>query len=182
MASISRTKASCLIPVQPEAIIAVLLDLKARRNWDASLIDVQSVGTHGANLDEVFYLAVKSPSGLSNRDYVKVRRFKKLPNGSYVVIEKSTTHPNFPPRKGFVRGEVLLSGHLLEPVEGNPEATLMTTLSEIDLKGSIPSPVVNFLTTKAPFSWFDAFIHQAKDCSGDLVHCYRTAVLRIAMI
>lgn len=169
------------MPSGCDAVITVLMDLKGRMAWDASLLEVQSLGTHGPDLDEVFYVGVKSPSGLSNRDYVKVRRFKKLEDGSYIVIERSTTHPNYPPRKNFVRAEVLLSGHLIQPVPGNPNACRVTNVSEIDLKGSIPGPVVNFLTTKAPFSWFDAFIRQAKDCSGDLVHCYRTALFRIAM-
>ena len=122
--STSRTKARCRIDVPVEALLIVLLDLKGRKvtfndfpeffpspqipsssllyfqKWDSSLLDLQTLGSPGPDCDEIYYTAIKSPSGVSNRDFVKARRFKRLENNSVAVIEKSVLHPKFPPRKG----------------------------------------------------------------------------------
>jgi len=175
-------KGLCTISASIDALITILLDLKGRMKWDRSLLTVQSIGNSGPGVDEVFYIAVKSPKGIANRDYVKARRFLRLDNGTFMVLERSLIHPAFPIRKDFIRGQVLFSGFLIHPIPNEPEKCLVGSISQLDLKGSIPLSILNYMTIHAPFIWYEAFIRQALECSHNLVHCMKTAMLRIATI
>jgi hypothetical protein len=54
-------------------------------------------------------------------------------------IDRDDLHP---PEKGIVRGWLQLGGWKLTPLPDNPNKTIATYQTEIDMKGSIPSFVM----------------------------------------
>eukprot|EP00350_Pseudokeronopsis_sp_OXSARD2_P002030 CAMPEP_0170554910 /NCGR_PEP_ID=MMETSP0211-20121228/12787_1 /TAXON_ID=311385 /ORGANISM="Pseudokeronopsis sp., Strain OXSARD2" /LENGTH=204 /DNA_ID=CAMNT_0010864349 /DNA_START=1642 /DNA_END=2256 /DNA_ORIENTATION=+ len=90
----------------------------------------------------LIYQKTKKISVVSARDFLLVMIYNKFANGSIKIVVASTDKNElFPEVKGAVRGFVEIGGWMLEPLEeGQTKVTYMT---EVDLKGSIPSFVTN---------------------------------------
>ena len=55
-----------------------------------------------------------------------------------------------PLQRGYVRGTLLISGYVMEAVEGNPNSTRITMCAHSDLGGQLPSSIINALSVNAP--------------------------------
>lgn len=55
-----------------------------------------------------------------------------------------------PPQRGFVRGNLLISGYVIEAVPGRPESSRVTMCAHSDLGGQLPSSLINALSVNAP--------------------------------
>jgi hypothetical protein len=100
---------------------------------------------------------IKTPIGVSNRDFLQQRKVKKdYPvTGTITMHFKSVTHPRRPEIPKTVRGETLISGYIIEPdvdSKGRP-STKLTIISQNDIKGIIPKSIVNMAAGKAPRQW-----------------------------
>jgi hypothetical protein len=68
-----------------------------------------------------------------------------------VIVAKSVLHPDCPPDKGYVRGEIDIGGYVLTPVDGNTR-TQITSVTKLDLKGSIPGFVMAKVMQEQPLT------------------------------
>jgi hypothetical protein len=115
--------------------------------------------THTLSIDEEArveyrYLKYKAIFPTSSRDFVVRTEWCQLPDGRYATVTLSTEHRDAPPDSSkAVRGQVLLSGYIVKD-EGTPSSPRcsFTLYSQIDLKGDIPSFVINQLGTDAPMN------------------------------
>jgi hypothetical protein len=55
-----------------------------------------------------------------------------------------------PPQRGFVRGTLMISGYVIEEVEGSPHSARVTMCAHSDLGGQLPSSLINALSVNAP--------------------------------
>jgi hypothetical protein len=55
-----------------------------------------------------------------------------------------------PPQRGYVRGTLLISGYVIEEVEGSPQSARITLCAHSDLGGQLPSSLINALSVNAP--------------------------------
>jgi len=55
-----------------------------------------------------------------------------------------------PAQRGYVRGTLLISGYVMEAVEGNPNSSRITMCAHSDLGGQLPSSIINALSVNAP--------------------------------
>jgi len=62
-------------------------------------------------------------------------------------------HPRCPVKKKVVRAETIISGYFIESIRDNPPKTLVSIISQTDIKGSIPTMIVNAVAQKAPIEW-----------------------------
>eukprot|EP00004_Rigifila_ramosa_P026134 TRINITY_DN8000_c0_g1_i1.p1 TRINITY_DN8000_c0_g1~~TRINITY_DN8000_c0_g1_i1.p1 ORF type:complete len:940 (+),score=145.83 TRINITY_DN8000_c0_g1_i1:237-2822(+) len=70
-------------------------------------------------------------------------------NGPFVALGFSTEHASCPPTDAFVRGEVIVSGWILRPIERGTW-TLVTHLCQVDLRGTLPTAVTNSVAEMQP--------------------------------
>lgn len=52
-----------------------------------------------------------------------------------------------------MRGEVTMSGYVMRPILGQPSCCLMTSITQVDVRGFTPTPMSNMLALRAPYSW-----------------------------
>ncbi|XP_071847089.1 uncharacterized protein [Apostichopus japonicus] len=90
--------------------------------------------------NDISYYAVKCPSPLKNRDFIMQRTWLVTPT-EYVIFNHSIYHSEFPPRKGLIRGESMLTGYLMRP-KGKTSCEL-TYVTQMDPKGTVPMWAVN---------------------------------------
>jgi hypothetical protein len=93
------------------------------------------------------WLKYKAMWPTASRDFVVRTQGSELSPQMFVVTSKSVEHPNRPPAHPSVRGDVMLSGYV---IRAHGEGSMVTLFSHIDLKGNIPSFIINQLGTAAP--------------------------------
>ena len=92
--------------------------------------------------EDFVYWACKFPWPLTNRDYVYSRKIVTVDEGKEMVfINKACAHPAKPEKSGFVRVDTYI-GHYRVIQDG--DKCLIRIKHEDDLKGSIPTTIVNW--------------------------------------
>ncbi|XP_042626275.1 START domain-containing protein 10-like [Cyprinus carpio] len=125
--------------VTAETLYDVLHDTSYRKKWDTNMIDTFDIGRLTVNAD-VGYYSWKCPSPLKNRDFVTMRSWLPLGN-DYLIINYSVKHPEYPPKKDYVRAVSLLTGYLIQSNGAN--CCTLYYLTQVDPRGSLPKWVVN---------------------------------------
>ncbi len=84
------------------------------------------------------------------RDFVLLREVEEQADGAWAVGACSVTDPRAPEKKGLVRAECLIGGFVLRPDPSSPNSTLMSYITAVDLKGSIPEFIINQVAVDQP--------------------------------
>ncbi|KAJ1292265.1 hypothetical protein BS78_02G378800 [Paspalum vaginatum] len=123
-----------------EAIFGLMMSMDATRyEWDCSFRQgslVEEVDGHTAVLYHRLQLHW-CPRLVWPRDLCYVRYWRRNDDGSYVVLFRSTEHPNCSRQRGFVRAFIESGGFKICPLKsrnGRPR-TQVQHLMQIDLKG-----------------------------------------------
>jgi hypothetical protein len=53
----------------------------------------------------------------------------------------------------MVRANTVISGYFIKTISHNPVKTLMSVISQTDIRGKIPTSLVNSVAQKAPRDW-----------------------------
>ena len=115
------------------------------------------------------------------RDFVTVVHIRSLGDGTVCIINRSVSHPLAPAdgngvvsdkilrqngkcsskertdnNKGgkYIRGEIIMGANIIQPIEGTPNKTKFTLVTQVNPGGFAPSWIVNKLTTMGPSSFF----------------------------
>lgn len=127
---------------------------------------------------------MQAPIGVSNRDFVQKRCFRKnYPDPGHIIISFQSTHyDKVPPKKGVIRAETHIAGYIIKPVNNGKDSELYI-ISQVDIKviaisfvffgwinflsnqGSIPKAIVNLVAGKAPAEWI---VKLKKACHGQI--------------
>jgi len=141
--------------VRIEARIPVPLDtvrrhvreeaLESLRRWDS---DVKEHRVHKKIADDlvVFYAAYYAPVSITEREFVTVKTYRQLDDRRWSTVSTSINHSDFPKNGDYVRGVSHLSGWLLTAVSDSE--TLAIRVVQVDVKGWIPSSVINLYKKK----------------------------------
>ncbi|KAG4080008.1 hypothetical protein HA402_006320 [Bradysia odoriphaga] len=106
---------------------------KERHHWDQHLLKWRII----EQLDERSEIFQYATGGQTITDYCVLRSWRSdLPRGACVIVETSVEHAQASLLLGGVRGVVLASRYLIEPV-GNGRSKIMH-LSRVDIKGKTP--------------------------------------------
>jgi hypothetical protein len=90
--------------------------------------------------------------------------------GTCVIISKSFSDDYFLPKKGYVRGQIVMSGYIIQPLEcvdaddpiftgfvgSKSGKSKLTLVAHTELGGNLPSSVINMLSCSAPVKIFTA--------------------------
>ena len=77
------------------------------------------------------------------RDFCTLVHMRKLKDGTFVVLNKATTHADAPPLSGYVRGQIVLAANIIQPVPGDARKTRLTMLTQLDPGGFAPPVAIN---------------------------------------
>ena len=69
-----------------------------------------------------------------------------------MIVCRSVEDKNVPPKKGNIRAENILGGNVLTNLGKNK--TKVITISQTDLKGNLPTSLVNKVTGKGFGMWY----------------------------
>ena len=93
------------------------------------------------------------------RDFVVCTSWSNLEDGSVAITTMSVPNEICPPKDGFVRGTVNISGYIIVPQKkdhGKISDLDVTLCLHTDLGGSLPVGIVNMLATSAPIKMLTA--------------------------
>nr|CAB3266635.1 PCTP-like protein [Phallusia mammillata] len=130
--------------VSAGTIFDVVHDTEYRRKWDHDMIKMDEVCKICVN-NTVSYYAVKCPTPVKPRDVVFLCSWIAYPNmrepKEYIMINKSVSHSDFPPKSNMVRAISLVTGYHIRPT--GPNSADFTYLTQFDPRGKLPKWVVN---------------------------------------
>ncbi|NXW65340.1 STAR protein, partial [Eurystomus gularis] len=111
--------------------------------WNPTLSRVKVLQRIGTDTLVTHEVTAPSPGNLvGQRDFVSVRHRGRRDTTVYLV--GTTTHAEpLPLQEGCIRAESRLSCIVLQPLAGDPSRTRFTWLLSMDLKGWIPTSVIN---------------------------------------
>ena len=118
------------------------------------------------NDHEVLYYMIKTPFGITRRDWLQRRiEIHDYPEAGTIILHFiSIEHPGMPPKKGIIRAETIISGYIIRPT-GENTCTVMI-VSQNDIKGLIPKALVNSVASKAPIEWVNSMNKGCKLVAG----------------
>eukprot|EP00118_Oscarella_pearsei_P025314 m.307972 g.307972 ORF g.307972 m.307972 type:complete len:211 (+) comp43148_c0_seq1:75-707(+) len=149
------------IPVQT---MFDLLNLPEERlKWDSRTKVFKVLESEGDNSTMQWAIHLPGPL-VKNREFVLSRIIRKDAK-EMVTLIKSTTHPDAPESSNYIRGEVT-GGSILRPDEEDPNSTRVFFVSKVDMKGSLPGFLVNFMSNQAPFEQLDNITKFCQKTSG----------------
>jgi hypothetical protein len=94
---------------------------------------------------------------VDGRDFVQKRKiWKNFPdNYSNILHFKSVEHDLCPKKPKFIRAETLISGYFIKTLSVSPVKTMVSIVSQTDIKGMIPAWLVNRVSKSAPKEWLE---------------------------
>jgi hypothetical protein len=137
-------------------VYKAISDVDIRKQWDTIFSEFKIIHYDPEKDREILYMRIKSPSVfISDRDFVQQRKkWIDFPEKNSICLHfKSVEHPKMPENKKVVRGEIIISGYYIRSSIEDPESSLLTIISQSDIKGNIPSWLVNKVSQKAPRDW-----------------------------
>jgi len=140
-------KCEGILPCSAKGLYDFMLaaDLKTRRKWDNSLVNCKVIREISPN-NHLMHFIYSAPFPVQSRDFC-VHRFLKegnLPSSdkkSYSIWGISIEDDDLLPQSQYIRGDILISGYLIEEVTSN--TCKITSVNKIDPKGWIPKFVIN---------------------------------------
>lgn len=135
-------KAVSVLRADPEAVCMWLTSADADRDYEECNVlkaykDAQLVHATIRTIGSFWYA--------HKRDFVFVRHWMEMGNGSYSLVCKSVPSPLVPPKAGVTRGQTLLCGWIIRPVtvEGSdervPNRAHVTYVGNFDPRGNVPA-------------------------------------------
>lgn len=105
------------------------------------------------------------------RDFIVCTSWSQLDDGSVAITTISVPDEICPPKEGFVRGTVNISGYLINPVTSaaGMAALNVTLCLHTDLGGSLPVGIINMLATSAPIKMLTTISQIARQESSRIL-------------
>jgi len=153
-------------------VIRCLMDFSVRLKWDPNMIEAEIKEHLGPGPSDIVMYSrfVTGVPGIADRDFIQLRTVQRLEDdqGPLIFVGfKSFESPDFPSRKGVVRAHTFKTGWVCRPTV-NPETgaaeTVVCMFGQSDMKGWIPSSVINSGLGAAVTKWFKSV---NKVCSAE---------------
>ena len=137
----------------PDSVMSVWRDIEYRFKWDDRCVQNtchQVLGDDPDTQNEIGYYEGSAPPPLSNRDFVLQSGWRYRHKGEpvWLYMNRSIQHDAFPEAKSCVRGISHITGIQMTQQEANGPLTI-TYVTNGNVGGWIPKPVVNWVVTKA---------------------------------
>ena len=151
--------------IPPWVIFEVIANPDIRRLWDKAICNFEILEDIPSEGRSLLYYMVKTPIGVSNRDFLQQRKVKKdFPSpGTITMHFKSVVDDaRCPEKPKTIRAETIISGYIIAP-QGCGGGTELTVVSQNDIKGVIPLTLVNTGASKAPRQWVGNMLNACQE-------------------
>ena len=147
-------KSFAKLPFTKDVIYEAISNLSIRMKWD-SVFDILKVIDYTKNGNEVLYMIIKSPFFLvKDREFVQQKKtWKNFANNSHILHFVSLDNPSYPRSKKAIRAETIISGYYIKDDPDEPGHSILGVVSQNDIKGNIPSFIVNNLAPISVKGW-----------------------------
>ena len=98
----------------------------------------------------IVHLLYKPVWPTAPRDFSLLSVSGQLNDNTWIQTGVSITAPQVPEEKGHVRAHLMVGGYVILECPDNPNVSDVTYSTKVDLKGSVPSFVVNKVTSNQP--------------------------------
>ncbi|KAL0477829.1 StAR-related lipid transfer protein [Acrasis kona] len=132
-----------------EKAFTALCDVKSIMKQSDTMVRCDVIQMFDEGKIKIMYQEHKSPiTGISPRDFVNMSTYRKEEDGSYAIVNSGSSHPSYPERPGYVRGQLHVSGYFIYPLT---ETTCKVVyFLRTDLKGWLPAWIVSFADKSFP--------------------------------
>lgn len=153
-------KAFCTVPYPAEIVFKAIWDTTIRTKWDQLFLQFEIIEKTPDY--ELLYYMIKTPIGLTRRDWLQRRVFiRDYPApGDICMHFISVDSPLKPPVPKVIRAETVISGYIIRP--GPNDTCTVTIITQNDIKGLIPTSIVNRVASKAPADWVKNMVKGCK--------------------
>lgn len=137
------------VNVPPTFIMKFLKDRTYTTQLDDMLKEARviHVMSEAVQLVQMLY---KSIWPTSPRDFAVLNISGQLDPRTWISAAVSIEDTRIPQEKGHVRGHLEAGGYVIRAVPGKPDVSEVTYVAQVDLRGSIPSMVVNKIADSQP--------------------------------
>ena len=142
-------KGSGKINIPPDFLFRLLMDPSHATELDDMLSKMIVVDTITKTIQLVNF-KYKAFWPTSARDFSIINVFGRLDKHTRVHAAMSVIDPRVPEEKGFVRGTVISGGYVIKDCPGQPGMSHVTYLTQVDLKGNVPTFLVNKICESQP--------------------------------
>jgi len=140
-------KGVSVIKASPKEVFDVVSNIALYKEFDPKTIaDSKVIHTINSQLS-TNYMEFAAQFPVSGRDTCFIQYRTRHDGGSYIVAWNSVKDPEMPKRKGIVRAMMANSGFVISPLQNN---SLVTFVLQFDLKGWIPSTIMNQMIATQP--------------------------------
>ena len=88
------------------------------------------------------------------RDFIACTTWSEDDDGSILISTRSASNDYCPPKRDYVRGNIVVSGYKLTPrTQGGCDLCL---IAHTELGGTLPVSIINMLSATAPFKMLTA--------------------------
>ncbi|OMJ72343.1 hypothetical protein SteCoe_29236 [Stentor coeruleus] len=153
-------KAFCNIHFSARTVYTAIWNTEIRTKWDVIFHEFRLIDSQP--FYDVLYYMIKTPFGITRRDWLQRRtEVHNYPEQDTIMLYYvSMEHPDMPPKKGVIRAETIISGYIIRPTGENTCSIVI--VSQNDIKGLIPTALVNSVASKAPVDWVNSLIRGCK--------------------
>ncbi|CAM9738809.1 unnamed protein product [Discosporangium mesarthrocarpum] len=159
-------KASYTMAVPPGAI-AQLFESSERvqeyNKWYLEGCDLEEVDPN----TKVVWASSPAVYPFKARDYCSLVHYRRLEDGTVILINRGAEHPDAPVTRKYVRAEIIMGANIIRPDPANPNRTRFTMLTQVDPGGIAPAWIINKISAYGPVD-FMRRIEVAAACPSKL--------------
>ena len=131
-----------MIGMPKEDCVKLAADYNIRKRYDTYFSEITVLEDTGEH--KIVYWYFPLPFPCSDRDMVSCTKvFNDEATNTTIVVAVNAVHPDAPEKPKVVRAEPIISSTIFRPDEKDPNSTIFTSITHIDIKGLLPTFVVN---------------------------------------
>ena len=128
-----------IVPCPPETFLRFMNNIPEQTKIDTHLDKFYIAKELKPDIN-VIYLSYKKVLITAPRELIYLKAIKNIDREKNIWCDASQSieFDGYPIKKEMVRAEIILSGHMVCPVEGDPEKSIVRLYSECDFKTNVP--------------------------------------------
>ena len=142
-------KGTMIINVPPDFLLRVLMDPTHASSLDEMMKEMHVIQAVSSSI-QLLHIIYKAVWPTTARDFAVCNVVGRLDMNTRVHAACSIVDDRIPETKQCVRAIVMAGGYCIKDVVGDVNSSEVTYITQVDLKGSVPSFVVNKIVESQP--------------------------------
>ncbi|CAD8166582.1 unnamed protein product [Paramecium pentaurelia] len=113
---VNATRCEFIVPGQPQNFIDFMSNFQKQKELDPRIDAFYPIKKNEESKESVIYLSYKPILMTSAREFIYYKKTKEIDTNVWCDVSKSITDSQYP-IKSKVRGEILLSGYIIQPLQ-----------------------------------------------------------------